>query len=101
MFLQRVPQRALRVQHEIDVVGGRLGTVPDKSEGVSAIPCTAHVGAKEWRRRALFLRIPWGATAGEIGGVDVLRFSLLQVFIETRPGRSDVFFRFVAVQEVE
>jgi len=63
-------------------VGGRWGAIPDKPERVLSVTRASHVGAEEWHRWALFLRVPGGATTGEIGGVNVLRAALLKVLIK-------------------
>lgn len=45
MVVERFLQAALGVQHEVDVVRGGLGAVPDKSERVFAISGATNIGA--------------------------------------------------------
>src|ERR1035441_8986368 len=101
MRLQGGAHRALRIKHQIHVVGGREGAVPDEPEGILPVSGAAHVGAEERSGWPLFLRVPRDTAAGQIRLVNLLRLTGVDVLIETGPSDLDALFRLVAIEQVK
>ena len=99
MVVQRILQVALWIKHEVDIVGGRVRAIPDKAERMLAVGRTTHIGAQEWRGRALFLGVPRGAMAREIRLVNFLLAARSADTHRNEASRLNLVFRLAAIKK--
>jgi hypothetical protein len=78
-----------------------LRFIAEEAERLAAVRGPAHVGAEKRRRGAVFLGVPGGAAAGEVGFVDAGGNAFEQVLPEAREALFDRGFRQAAIDQGE